>query len=405
MPSAPFISPSRRSFLGLSAAASAALALRIVTEPMLANAASVLGTSHDGVMINANENPLGPCASAREAVASMAAQGGRYCPWLTDEIVNQYAEHEGLKPEQVRFFPGSSGPLHYAAAIFSSPQRSYVTADPGYEAGMFAAEAVHARVIKVPLAKDKNYAHDVRAMLAAAPDAGIFYIANPNNPTGTVTSQSDIEYLVSNQPKDSIVLIDEAYIHFSDTESALDLVKADKNVLILRTFSKIYGLAGLRCGVAIGKPSLLEQLDHYSGWNFSPITALAAASASLKDPQVVPERKRINREVRAGVFAWLDRNGYSYIPSESNCFMLDTKRPGKEVITALAKQNVYVGRIWPVWPTHVRITVGTAPEMDQFQSALKKVMTGAVTASLSPATTSQSRANLRIRNGELPTRS
>jgi histidinol-phosphate aminotransferase len=101
--------------------------------------------------------------------------------------------------------------------------------------------------------------------------------------------------------------------------------------------------------------------------------------------QLIPERKRINAGIRNDVFAWLDRNGYHYVPSQSNCFMLDTRRNGKEVIEAMAKQNVHIGRIWPVWPTYVRITVGTAPEMDQFQTALKKVMTGSVTASLSPA--------------------
>ncbi len=399
------LSASRRSFLAVSAAASAAAALRILTEPMLAHAASPIEVSHDGVMINANENPLGPCAAAREAVVKMAPQGGRYSFWLTDDIINQYAQQEGLKPEYIRFYPGSSDPLHYAVSVFASPQRSYVTADPGYEAGMFAAQFVNARVVKVPLAKDKEYAHDVRAMLAAAPDAGIFYIANPNNPTGTVTSHADIEYLVANKPKDSVVLIDEAYIHFSDTESALDLVKADKDVLVLRTFSKIYGMAGLRCGVVIGKPSLVEKIEHYGGWAFNPITALAAASASLKDMQVVPDRKRINAEIRAGVFTWLDRNGYAYVPSQSNCFMLETKRPGKEVIEAMAKQSVHIGRIWPVWPTHVRITVGTVPEMDQFQAALKKVMTSAVTASVSPWNPSQARAARRASSGELPIRS
>ena len=403
-PGAHTIPATRRSFMALSAAASAAAALRVLTEPMLARAAAPIETSHDGVMINANENPLGPCASAREAVIKIAPQGGRYSFWLTDEIVDQYAKLEGLKPEYIRFYPGSSDPLHYAVAIFASPQRSYVTADPGYEAGMYAAQFVNARVVKVPLAKEKDYAHDVRAMLAAAPDAGIFYIANPNNPTGTVTNHADIEYLVANKPKDSVVLVDEAYIHFSDSESVLDLVKADKDVLVLRTFSKIYGMAGLRCGVVIGKPSLVEKIEHYGGWAFNPITALAAASASLKDARLVPERKRINTEVRTSVFAWLDHNGYSYVPSQSNCFMLETKRPGKEVIEAMARQNVHIGRIWPVWPTHVRITVGSGPEMDQFQSALKKVMAGAVTASLAPVKSSLSRAVGRIRNGELPAR-
>src|ERR1035441_10205759 len=181
--------PSRRSFLGLAAAASAALALRIVTEPMLARAATVHKVEHEGVNIDANENPLGPCAAAREAVVAIAPQGGRYAMWLTDDFINQLAQLEGLSPDYVRAYPGSSEPLHHAVAAFCSPQRSYVTADPGYEAGTFAAEAMKARVVKVPLAKD--YAHDVRAMLTAGTDAGVFYICNPNNPTGTLTSHSD----------------------------------------------------------------------------------------------------------------------------------------------------------------------------------------------------------------------
>jgi len=385
-------SPSRRAFLSKSAlgvsalglsAASAGVALRVITEPMLAYAAAAPRMGHDGIRIDANENPLGPCAAAREAVAAIAPQGGRYSMWLTDDLTKQLAQVTGLPAEYVHIYAGSSEPLHSAVAAFASPQRSYVTADPGYEAGMFAAEGVKARVVKVPLAKD--YAHDVRAMAAAGPDAGIFYICNPNNPTGSVTSHSDIEYLVENKPKDSIMLVDEAYIHFSDTESVLDLVKADKDVLVLRTFSKIYGMAGLRCGAIFGKPALMEKVENYGGWNFMPITALVAAAASLKDLQLIPERKRINAGIRNDVFAWLDRNGYHYVPSQSNCFMLDTRRNGKEVIEAMAKQNVHIGRIWPVWPTYVRITVGTAPEMDQFQTALKKVMTGSVTASLSPA--------------------
>ena len=370
---------SRRSFLSLSAAASAALALRIVTEPMLAHA-RVHNVPKDAIRIDANENPLGPSASARDAAAAIVPQGGRYSDWLTDDLVKTLAEMEGLKVEQVRVYAGSSEPLHHTVAAFASPQRSYVTADPGYEAGMFAANAVGAKVVKVPLTK--SYAHDVKAMLAAAPDAGVFYVCSPNNPTGTLTSHSDIEYLVENKPKGSIVLVDEAYIHFADAISVMDLVKAGKDVILLRTFSKIYGMAGLRCGAVFGRPDLLEKIENYGGWNFMPITALVAASASLKDAQLVPERKRINARTRGEVFAWLDRNGYSYVPSESNCFMLDTKRPAKAAIDAMAKQNIFIGRIWPVWPTYARITIGTAPEMEQFQAAWQKVMSGEVTASV-----------------------
>ncbi len=374
------LSSSRRSFLGLSAAASAALALRVVTEPMLAYAAHKRAPVDGGVRIDANENPLGPAASAREAAAAILPQGGRYSDWLTDDLVKTLAELNGLKPEQVRVYPGSSEPLHHAVAVFASQQRSYVTADPGYEAGIFCANAIGAKVVKVPLTKD--HAHDVKAMVAAAPDAGVFYVCSPNNPTGTLTSHADIEYLVENKPKGSIVLVDEAYIHFCDAPSVMDLVRAGKDVILLRTFSKIYGMAGLRCGAAFGRADLLEKIENYAGWNAMPITALVAASASLKDAQLVPERKRINARVRGEVFVWLDRNGYSYIPSEANFFMLDTKHPAKPAIDAMAKQNVYIGRIWPVMPTYTRVTIGTALEMEQFQTAWQKVMTGAVTASV-----------------------
>jgi histidinol-phosphate aminotransferase len=373
------LSASRRSFMSLSAAASAALALRIVTEPMLAHA-RVHNVPKDAIRIDANENPLGPCSSARDAATAIVPQGGRYSDGLTDDLVKTLAEVEGLKPDQIRVYPGSSEPLHHVVAIFCSTQRSYVTADPGYEAGMFTANAVGAKVVKVPLTK--TYAHDVRAMLAAAPDAGVFYVCSPNNPTGTLTSHSDIEYLVENKPKGSVVLVDEAYIHFCDAPSVMDMVKAGKDVILLRTFSKIYGMAGLRCGAVFARTDLLEKIENYAGWNAMPITALVAASASLKDAQLVPDRKHINTRIRSEVFAWLDRNGYSYIPSEANFFMLDTKRPAKPAIDAMAKQNVYIGRIWPVMPTYSRVTIGTAPEMEQFQVAWQKVMTGAVTASV-----------------------
>jgi histidinol-phosphate aminotransferase len=379
------LSPSRRAFLQLSAAAAT---FHIVSEPMLA-AAARRPAPKDGVMIDSNENPLGPCQPAREAISAIIPLGGRYLDNLTDELIHTFAQQEGLNPDYVHAFPGSSPPLRFAVIAFTSPQKSYVTADPGYEAGMMAASASQARIAKIPLTK--TYAHDVKAMLAAAPDAGLFYICSPNNPTGTLTPHSDIECLVENKPKGSVVMVDEAYIHFCDAPSTLDLVKAGKDVVVLRTFSKTYGMAGLRCGFAIARPDLLEKIMDRAGWNFMPVTALVAASASLKDPRLVPERRRINASIRQETFQWLDRNGYSYIASESNCFLLDTKRPGKQVIDAMAKQNVFIGRIWPVLPDHVRITVGTHDEMRQFQEAFQKVMQGTTAFSLQPATPTRNR--------------
>jgi len=215
-------------------------------------------------------------------------------------------------------------------------------------------------------------------MLAAAPDAGVFYICSPNNPTGTLTSHDDVEYLVEHKPKGSIVMVDEAYIHFSDAPSCIDMVKAGKDVVVLRTFSKLYGMAGLRCGFAIARPDLLKRIEAWGGGNPMPVTANAAAIASLKDAGLVAERKAANTKVREATFAWLDKNGYTYSPSVSNCFMLKAGKPAKEVIAGMAHQNVFIGRPWPSMPDWVRITVGTQAEMEQFQLAFQKVMKGEV---------------------------
>jgi histidinol-phosphate aminotransferase len=201
----------------------------------------------------------------------------------------------------------------------------------------------------------------------------VFYICNPNNPTGTTTPKEDIAWALKNKPKGSILLIDEAYFHFSDQPSCMDMARAGEDVIVLRTFSKLYGMAGLRCGFAAGRPDLLAKLQTY-GMNAMPITAAAAANASLQHPEMIPERKKINADNRQQTFVWLDKQGYSYTKSQSNCFMLDTRRDANQVIAAMQAKKVYIGREWPAWPTHVRITVGTAAEMQAFQSAFLEVM-------------------------------
>jgi histidinol-phosphate aminotransferase len=373
---------SRRTFFRMAAAATAAAAVPILTEPQLAFAQRrriIREMPPGAVRIDANENPLGPCSGACAVMSSLIPEGGRYDMELTDKLIATFTAQEGLKPEYVVAYAGSSEPLHYTVLAFTSPERSYVTADPGYEAGMYAAKISGAKIVKVPLAAD--YSHDVRAMVAADPNAGVLYICNPNNPTGTITSRADIEYALANKPKGSILLIDEAYIHFSDATPSLDLVKADKDVVVLRTFSKVYGMAGLRCGFVIGRPDLLAKIQTY-GMNSLPILAVAAATSSLQTPELVPQRRKINTDIRTDVFSWLTANHYKFIPSQTNCFMIDTGRPGKEVMTAMAQRNVFIGRVWPIWPNHVRITVGTRSDMDKFQVAFKEVMSNSATASL-----------------------
>jgi len=291
---------------------------------------------------------------------------------LTDELAKTLAEVEGVKPDYVRPFAGSSAPLHQSVLAFCSPQKSYVAGDPGYEAGGRAAKFIGARAINVPLTKD--YAHDVKAMAAADPSAGLIYLCNPNNPTGSLTSREDMEWLLANKPAGSILVVDEAYIHIADGASSMvDMAAQDKEIIILRTFSKLYGMAGLRAGAAIGRPDLLNKIMPYSAGAL-PVTAMVGATTSLKVKTLVAERRKIIKDIREDTLSFLDEHHFHYVPSVSNKFMVDVKRPGREVIDLMAQENVYIGRVWPSWPTYVRVTVGSREDMAKFKIAFLKVM-------------------------------
>ncbi|MGA8041221.1 MAG: pyridoxal phosphate-dependent aminotransferase [Terracidiphilus sp.] len=377
---------SRRTFFRYAAGASALATAPLLTEAHLALAARPkFADPNVGIHIDANENPMGPCDAARQAMDSIIPRGGRYLFPLEDIPAEIFARQEGLDPEYVVPFAGSTEPLHYTVLAFTSKDKPLVVADPGYEAPMWAAQVTGAPILKIPLADPKGAAtHDIKAMLAASPTPGVIYICNPNNPTGTITPHEQIEYAVNNAPKDTIILIDEAYIHFCDEPSALHFVKEGKNVIVLRTFSKIYGMAGIRMGFAIARPDLLSKFVPLGGQNSLPITAVTAAKASLLDANLIPSRKKIIGDTRNETIAWLKSKGYSTTPSVSNCFMLDVGRTGKEVQAALAAKEMFVGRIWPAWPNSIRITVGLPDEMTAFRKAFTEVMSGS-TAGLEPA--------------------
>lgn len=330
--------------------------------------------SPDAVRINSNENPLGPCQDALEAIYSVAKFGGRYSPHNENgQMAEMAASTEGVKPENITVYAGSSDPLHHVVCAFCSPTRPFVMADPGYESGASTARFIGAKAIHVPLRKD--FSHDVQAMVKADATPGVIYICNPNNPTGTLTSSEDIDWVVANMPKGTVLLLDEAYIHFShNAKMRSDLVNAGKDVIILRTFSKVYGMAGIRAGFAMARPDLLEKTRTFAATGFVPITAMAAATASLKSKTVVAERRKINKDIRDNVFEFLQAKGYKFTPSEANHFMVDVRRPGGQVVDALAKQNVMIGRLWPAWPNSVRVSIGTQDDMNKFKAAFAKVM-------------------------------
>jgi histidinol-phosphate/aromatic aminotransferase/cobyric acid decarboxylase-like protein len=349
----------------------AGASLPFYNEPALAQLSKVDNVPDDAVLINANENPLGPSPEAREAVRKIVDMGGRYLYGETDKVAKLLSEQEGVKTSYIRIYPGSSAPLHQAVIAFTSPTKPLVMGDPGYEAGGRAAQFIGAKTIRVPLTSDHK--HDVKAMAAASPDAGLIYLCNPNNPTGTLTPKADIEWLVANKPKGAVVMIDEAYTHISEAPFNTDLVAADKDVIVLRTFSKIYGMAGLRAGAAIARPDLIEKLGGWSA-GMLPITGMAAASASLAQKNLVAERRKLIGNVREETFGFMEKHNFKYVPSVSNCFMVDVKQPGNNAVVAMRKEKIYIGRVWPAWPTYVRVTVGTAEEMKKFQAAFLKVM-------------------------------
>ncbi len=362
---------SRRSFGRIASFLAAGSSLPFSGEMAMAQASKV-SAPPGAVMINANENPLGPCKEALAALHAIASQGGRYLFSEADAVQKLLAEGEGLPADHVRIYPGSSAPLHQTVLAFCSPTKPYVMGDPGYEAGASAAEVAGANVHRIPLTK--RFAHDVKAM-AAVPDAGVICITNPNNPTGTVTPQADLEWLIANKPKGSIVLLDEAYMHIAPNprfNSAM--VAAGGDIVILRTFSKIYGMAGLRAGAVLARPDLIASLDKFSNNGMLPITGMAAAGASLRAKGLLEERRKIIGDTREDVLAWLAARKLNCTPSVTNCFMVDTGKPTRDVIAAMQKENVYIGRPWPVWPTHVRVTVGTREEMEKFKTALRKVL-------------------------------
>jgi histidinol-phosphate aminotransferase len=364
----------RRDFGRVATLWMASACLPFYNESALAQDLKVMASiPPDAVRLNANENPMGPCAAALEAIGKIVPQGGRYFFHLTQAFAETLAAVEALPSTHVLPAAGSSDPLHRCVLAFTSPSRPLVTADPGYEAPEHAARLVGSKVIRVPLRKD--YAHDVRAMARAADNTGLIYICNPNNPTGTVTCKEDIAFLVANKPAGCVVLVDEAYIHFARTAApATQWVAAGKDVIVLRTFSKIYGMAGLRAGAALGRPDLLDKVRGYSGLPVLPTTAMAGATASLKDSGLVHERRKIVADIREDLFSWMDKKGYAYIPSEANMVLIDGKRPGRETVAALLQHKVAIGRTWAALPNHVRVTIGTRYEMEKFRTAFERVM-------------------------------
>lgn len=371
---------SRRRFLkrSLYVAGAAGIAAQANISQALARAAPADAGTAAGdlpvVNIGANTLSIGPSLPSLEAIARTAPKSGGYGGGESGEFLEVLSGQLGVPADHISVHPGSGTPLGLAVTTFTSPQRALVTADPTYEQAWRTAPKVGAKVIKI--AQRKDYSHDVQAMCAANPGAGLLYICSPNNPTGAITSRRDIEYAARNKPPGCVLVVDEAYIHFSDTAvSAVDLVTSADDVIVLRTFSKLYGMAGLRLGYAVGSPENLKKMN-FQGRGSVAMTTLAAGIASLRDPDLAPARRESTRRMRNQTVAWLEAQGYACSTSESNCLLVDVKRPGREFQEAMATHGVMIGRSWPGFENQPRVSVGTEAEMKRFREAFSAVVAG-----------------------------
>ena len=366
------ISISRRDFARLLAAGAAAALVR-PSESFGKQSEHIL-TNGQVVRLSANENAYGPSSKALKAMTDSFGIACRYPDEHNNVLIEKLATLNGVDRDQILLGDGSSEILKLCAETFTGKESgSLVAADPTFEAILEQAKTNGAGVVKVPLTS--TFAHDLPKMLSAA-KGGLIYVCNPNNPTASITPKVELRDFIAKTPRETMVLVDEAYFHFADSpdyESVIPLVKDHSNLLVARTFSKIYGMAGLRCGYCVAQKETIDRMRRYQIWDSVNIMALVAASASLDDPEQVPNGQRLNKEAKTFTVRELDKLGYETIPSQANFIMFDCKRSVVPLIQAMKQQNVHVGRLFPALPNHMRVTIGKKSEMESFVGTFKQV--------------------------------
>jgi len=373
------ISISRRRFAQLLGAGAACAVVKPAFSLAVEPAARSTITSV--VRLSANENPYGPSPKALKAMNDAFDLSCRYPDEHNDLLIAALAKINGVNRDQILLGDGSGEILNLCAETFTGPTASnkkgrgtLVVADPTFEAIVNNASVNGAEVVKVPLTR--SFSHDLPKMAAAAKE-GLVYVCNPNNPTASITPKNELREFIAKTPRQTMILVDEAYYHYADSpdyESVIPLIKDYPNLIVARTFSKIYGMAGLRCGYSVAQRETIERMRPHQMWDSVNIMALAAATVSLNDPDQVANGKRLNSEAKTFVTGELDKMGYKQIPSQANFIMINVKRPVVPLIQAMKQRNVQVGRLFPALPNHMRVTIGKKTEMETFLSAFRQVM-------------------------------
>lgn len=367
------ISISRRDFARLVGAGAAAVVVRPPLSFAKATQSVTTSLAEGGIVrLSANENPYGPSSKAFQAMTDSFGLTCRYPDEHNNVLIDKLAKLNGVNHDQILLGDGSAEILKLCAETFTGPQNGkLVAADPTFEAILNNASANGAEVVKVPLTS--SFQHDLPKMRDSA-KAGLIYVCNPNNPTASITPKDKLRDFIATASPQTMILVDEAYFHYADSpdyESVVALVKDHPNLIVSRTFSKIYGMAGLRCGYCVAQKETIDRLRRNQMWDSVNCMALAAAIASLDDPDHVPNGQRLNREAKTFVTSELDKMGYEQIPSQANFIMFDCKRPVVPLIQAMKERKVHVGRLFPALPNYMRLTIGKKSEMESFIEAFK----------------------------------
>jgi histidinol-phosphate aminotransferase len=370
------MSVSRRRFAQLLGAGAAAVVVRPSLSFAKPTQAVTTPLTEGGIVrLSANENSYGPSPKALQAITDSFGLACRYPDEHNNVLIDKVAKLNGVSHDQILLGDGSGEILKLCAETFTGSQNGkLVAADPTFEAILNNASANGAEVVKIPLTS--SFAHDLPKMLAAA-KGGLIYVCNPNNPTASITPKEELRDLISKTPPETMILVDEAYFHYADSpdyESAIALVTDHPNLIVSRTFSKIYGMAGLRCGYCVAQKETLERMRRNQMWDSVNCMALAAATASLDDLDHVPNGQRLNKEAKTFTTSELEKMGYKTIPSQANFIMFDCKKPVVPLIKAMKEKNVHVGRLFPALPNHMRLTIGKKSEMETFLATFREVI-------------------------------
>jgi histidinol-phosphate aminotransferase len=341
-------------------------------------AAEAITSEREPLRLHRNESPYGLSPAAAEAVrGAVDSKSFRYPIEEPKALEEAIAKRFGVEKENVLLGCGSIEILRMATETFCNSTRAAVVAEPTFEAVVSTCPFVHARSIKINLTADHK--HDLPRMLRASHGAGLIFFCNPSNPAGTFIDKTEVGRFVRKLPRGAVLLSDEAYGDYVDTpdfESCLRYVKEGLPVVVSHTLSKIYGMAGLRVGYAIGRKDLIKRMEKRRLANNPNQLAVAAAMAALKNDDAFVSRVRgLNAEVREYVCKEVSAMGLAVIPSETNFVMIGVARPAKPLIEELKKRNVLVGRLFPSMPEHVRASFGTLEEMKSFIKEFKAVIT------------------------------